>query len=87
MLGLFLGVFSFFISIYFVGRYLDASGIEKSFLRGTLIFAIALAIACVVGYGVNQLTAPPEAETGKVEGGRSEPETPAKAETQKPEKQ
>jgi len=56
MLSIFLSTFAFFISSYFIKRYLENSGIPKGPTRGALIFSIALAIAYVVALAVDRLT-------------------------------
>ena len=47
---------AFFVSSYYIKRYLEDSGIPKGATRGALIFSIALAIAYLVALAVDRLT-------------------------------
>ena len=55
MLSILLSVFAFFVSTYFVKRYLESMGIPKGMTRGVLVFAIALTIAYLVAFAVDRL--------------------------------
>ena len=56
MLSIFLSTVAFFVSSYYIKRYLEDSGIPKGATRGALIFSIALAIAYLVALAVDRLT-------------------------------
>jgi hypothetical protein len=51
MLSFFLSTVAYFIASYFLKRYLERMGVQKSATRGVLIFSCALTIA----YGVAAL--------------------------------
>ncbi|MGE5616334.1 MAG: hypothetical protein ACM3X5_05405 [Bacillota bacterium] len=51
MVSLLLSTFAFFLATFFLRRYFDDMGIEKTAGRGIVVFVIALAIA----YGVAAL--------------------------------
>ena len=55
MLSLALSTIAFFVSIYFLRRYLENMGIPKGVTRSVLIFSLALAISYVVALAVDQL--------------------------------
>jgi hypothetical protein len=56
MLSILLSTIAFFVSSYYIKRYLEDSGIPKGATRGALIFSIALAIAYLVALAVDRLT-------------------------------
>ena len=85
MLSLFLATVAFFVSTYYVKRYLDATGIEKGFVRGALIFTIALAISCVVAFAVDRLSPQEKVERRTAEVESSEAKGAGKGESPKPE--
>jgi hypothetical protein len=55
MLSLFVSTIAFFVSTYFLRRYLENMGVPKGMTRGALIFSIALLISYVVTTGVDHL--------------------------------
>jgi hypothetical protein len=55
MLSLALSTIAFFVSIYFLRRYLENMGIPKGVTRSVLIFSLALAISYVVALAVDHL--------------------------------
>jgi len=55
MLSLFVSTIAFFVSTYFLRRYLENMGVPKGMTRGALIFSIALLISYVVATGVDHL--------------------------------
>lgn len=55
MLGIFLSTVAFFVSTYFLRRYLEDMGVPKGMTRGALIFSIALLISYVVAVAVDHL--------------------------------
>ncbi len=52
MLSIVLSTIAFFVSSYFLKRYLEEMGMPKGMTRGVLIFAIALAISYLVALAV-----------------------------------
>jgi hypothetical protein len=48
MLSIVLSTIAFFLSAYYLKRYLENMGVPKSMTRGALIFSIALLISYVV---------------------------------------
>lgn len=57
MLSILLSTIAFFVSLYYVRRYLENQGIPKGMTRGVLVFSIALVIAYGVAFAVDRLTA------------------------------
>jgi hypothetical protein len=55
MLGFFVSSFAFIIGGYFIRRYLDELGIERTFSRGVIVFFLALALAYGVAFVVDEL--------------------------------
>ena len=55
MLSLALSTIAFFVSIYFLRRYLENMGVPKGVTRSVLIFSLALAISYVVALAVDHL--------------------------------
>lgn len=55
MLSIVLSTIAFFVSSYFLKRYLEDMGIPKGMTRGALIFSIALLISYVVAIGADHL--------------------------------
>jgi uncharacterized membrane-anchored protein YjiN (DUF445 family) len=55
MLGIALSTVAFFVASYFIKRYLDAMGIQKTMVRGMVVFVLALAVAYGVGFIVDWL--------------------------------
>ena len=55
MLSIILSTIAFFVSTYYVKRYLENMGIPKGMTRGTLIFSIALMISYVVAVAADHL--------------------------------
>jgi len=55
MLSLFASTIAFFVSTYFLRRYLEDMGIPKGMTRGALIFSIALLISYLVAIGADHL--------------------------------
>jgi hypothetical protein len=55
MLSLVLSTIAFFVSTFFLGRYLENMGIPKGMTRGALVFSIALLISYLVAAGVDHL--------------------------------
>ena len=55
MLSLVLSTIVFFVSTYFLRRYLENLGVPKGVTRGVLIFSLALAISYVVALAVDHL--------------------------------
>ena len=55
MLSLMLSIIAFFVSSYFIKRYLENMGVPKGMTRGALIFTLALAVSYVVAAGVDRL--------------------------------
>jgi hypothetical protein len=55
MLSIFLSTIAFFVSTFFLRRYLEDMGIPKGMTRGALIFSIALLISYLVAAGVDHL--------------------------------
>lgn len=52
MLGFVTSTIAYFVASYFVSRYLEGLGIEKSLSRGVIVFLVA----SIVAYGVGVLT-------------------------------
>lgn len=57
MLGIVLSTIVFFVTTYFLKRYLDGIGIPKTMVRGMVVFVLALAAAYGVAYVVDWLSA------------------------------
>ena len=55
MLSIVFSTLAFFVAGAFVKRYLEQLEVPKGLTRGTLIFTVALAVAYVVGWGVDRL--------------------------------
>ncbi|MGH9929515.1 MAG: hypothetical protein ACREA9_09825 [Pyrinomonadaceae bacterium] len=55
MLSLILSTIAFFIASYLIKRYMDDADIPKGITRSTLIFSLALAIACGVTIVVDRV--------------------------------
>ena len=55
MLSFFVSTFAFFIGGYFIRRYLDDIGIERTFGRATIVFFLALAIAYGAAFVIDSL--------------------------------
>ncbi len=55
MLSIVLSTIAFFVSIYFLRRYLEDMGIPKGMTRGALIFTIALAVSYLVALAADHL--------------------------------
>ncbi|HEX7465089.1 MAG TPA: hypothetical protein VF309_00510 [Usitatibacter sp.] len=53
MTSFFVSTFAFFIGGFFIRRYLDEIGIERTFGRATIVFFLALAIAYGVAFIVD----------------------------------
>ena len=56
MLSFLLSTIAFFVSAYYVERFLENQGIPKGMTRGVLVFSISLLIAYLVSFGVDRLT-------------------------------
>ena len=56
MLSILLSTIAFFVSAYYVKRFLENQGIPKGMTRGVLVFSISLLIAYLVSFGVDRLT-------------------------------
>jgi len=56
MLSILLSTIAFFVSAYYVKRFLENQGIPKGMTRGVLVFSISLLIAYLVAFGVDRLT-------------------------------
>jgi hypothetical protein len=56
MLSFLLSTIAFFVSAYYVKRFLENQGIPKGMTRGVLVFSISLLIAYLVAFGVDRLT-------------------------------
>jgi len=56
MLSFLLSTIAFFVSAYYVKRFLENQGIPKGMTRGVLVFSISLLIAYLVSFGVDRLT-------------------------------
>ena len=56
MLSLALSTVAFFVSGYFLKRYLDDAGIASGMTRGVLVFSIALMVSYGVASAVDFLT-------------------------------
>jgi len=55
MLSFFVSTFAFFIGGFFIRRYLDNIGIERTFGRATIVFFLALALAYAVAFVIDSL--------------------------------
>lgn len=55
MLSLVLSTIAFFVSGYYLTRYLENTGIPKGMTRGVLVFSIALIISYVVALAADHL--------------------------------
>jgi len=55
MLSIVLSTVAFFVSTYFLKRYLEDMGIPKGMTRGALIFSLALLISYVVAVAADHL--------------------------------
>jgi hypothetical protein len=55
MLSVALSTIVFFVSSYYLNRYLEDMGIPKGMTRGALIFTIALAVSYVVALAADHL--------------------------------
>jgi hypothetical protein len=55
MLSIALSTIVFFVSSYYLKRYLEDMGIPKGMTRGALIFTIALAVSYVVALAADHL--------------------------------
>lgn len=55
MLSFVLSTIAFFVSSYYLRRYLVDIGIPKGMTRGVLIFSIALAVSYIVALAANHL--------------------------------
>ena len=55
MLSIVLSTIAFFVSTYYVKRYLEDMGIPKGMTRGTLIFSIALLVSYIVAVAADHL--------------------------------
>jgi hypothetical protein len=55
VLSFFVSTFAFFIGGYFIRRYLDNLGIERTFGRATIVFFLALALAYAVAFVIDSL--------------------------------
>jgi len=53
MLSLVVSTIAFFVASYFIRRYLDELGIEKTAGRGLVVFVLALAVAYGVAFVVD----------------------------------
>jgi len=56
MLSIVLSTIAFFVSSYYLKRYLENMGIPKGMTRGVVIFTIALMISYVVALAVDYLS-------------------------------
>jgi len=55
MLSIVLSTIAFFVSTYYIRRYLENMGLPKGMTRGVLIFSIALIISYVVALAADYL--------------------------------
>jgi hypothetical protein len=55
MLSIALSTIAFFVSTYYLKRYLEDMGIPKGMTRGALIFSIALLISYLVAIAADHL--------------------------------
>lgn len=55
MLSIVLSAIAFFVSSYYLRRYLENMGLPKGMTRGVLIFSIALIISYVVALAADHL--------------------------------
>jgi VIT1/CCC1 family predicted Fe2+/Mn2+ transporter len=55
MLSIVLSTIAFFVSSYYISRYLDNMGLPKGMTRGVLVFSIALIISYVVALAADYL--------------------------------
>jgi VIT1/CCC1 family predicted Fe2+/Mn2+ transporter len=55
MLSIVLSTIAFFVSSYYISRYLDNMGLPKGMTRGVLVFSIALLISYVVALAADYL--------------------------------
>ena len=55
MLSIVVSTIAFFVSSYYISRYLDNMGLPKGMTRGVLVFSIALIISYVVALAVDYL--------------------------------
>ncbi len=55
MLSIVLSTIAFFVSSYYLKRYLEDMGLPKGMTRGVLIFSIALTISYVVALAADRL--------------------------------
>jgi len=55
MLSIVLSTIAFFVSRYYISRYLDNMGLPKGMTRGVLVFSIALLISYVVALAADYL--------------------------------
>ena len=55
MLSIVLSTIAFFVSTFFLRRYLEEMGIPKGMTRGALVFSIALLISYLVATGIDHL--------------------------------
>jgi hypothetical protein len=55
VLSFFVSTFAFFIGGFFIRRYLDEIGIERTFGRATIVFFLALALAYGVAFVIDAL--------------------------------
>jgi hypothetical protein len=53
LLTFFVSTFAFFIGGYFIRRYLDDIGIERTFGRGVIVFFLALALSYGVAFVID----------------------------------
>jgi len=55
MWGFVLSTVAFFVTSFYVRRYLENIGIPKDMTRGLVVFVLALTVAYGVGFIVNRL--------------------------------
>ena len=55
MLSFFVSTVAFFVAGYFIRRYLDDMGIEKTWTRGVVVFVAALLVAYAVAFVVDRI--------------------------------
>jgi len=55
MLSFFVSTFAFIIGGFFIRRYLDDIGIERTFGRATIVFFLALALAYGAAFIIDSL--------------------------------
>ncbi len=57
MTSILLSTIAFFVASYYIKRYLDEIGVNKTMTRGLVVFVLALAVSYGVAFAVDKLIA------------------------------